>query len=97
MKTHMLELQPIKRARYIYPGSINYMALPKKLEPPFSSEMDKALRKTDSWLPLKLPGKSCFGDHTGKRQSLPLKTQESTNVVNMVSGAKCLLPQFSIQ
>ena len=51
------------------------IVLPAKLELAFPSEMDKALRPTDSRLPLKLlekrKKKRCLNDCIGNRQSLP--------------------------
>lgn len=55
--------------------TIDAVVPPAKLALAFPSEMDKALRPTDSRLPLKLMGekkkKRCLNDCIGNRQSLP--------------------------
>lgn len=70
------------------------MVLPVKLELAFPSEMDKALRPTDSRLLLKLlekrkKKKDVLMTALGIG-SLCLKAQEILEIVNMIPGAKCL-------
>ena len=60
-----------QESRYIL--TIDAVVLPAKLALAFPSEMDKALRPTDSGLPLKLrkKKKKSLNDCIGNRQSLP--------------------------
>ena len=79
-----------QESRYIL--TIDAVVLPAKLALAFPSEMDKALRPTDSGLPLKLrekKKKNVLMTALGIG-SLCLKAQEILEIVNMISGAKCL-------
>lgn len=73
--------------------TIDAVVPPAKLALAFPSEMDKALRPTDSRLPLKLMGEKKKKDVLTTALGIGshcLKAQEILEIVNMMSGAKCL-------
>lgn len=66
------------------------MALPRMPQKPFPSEMDKALRKTDSRRHVSFRTKAVWINTLARDRLCLLKGQESLEVVDMDSGAKCL-------